>query len=96
LGDGEGQPTKEAELAASLAQREAELLAMRAQIEHMEQSTVDTSDSIQNIKALEEDLSRSRGALVQREQTERVVNKSLKEALGLLRPQQMHLEEAEQ
>jgi chromosome segregation ATPase len=96
LGDGDGQPTKEAELIASLAQREAELQALQAQLEHMQRSTDDPSESIQKIKTLEEDLSRCRGELIQREQAERVLNKSLKEALGLLKPLQMHLEEAEQ
>jgi chromosome segregation ATPase len=96
LGDGSVLPTKEAELSASLEQREAELQAMRAQLERMQRSTDDTSDSTLKVRALEEDLSRSRSELVQREQAERVLNKSLKEALGLLKPLQMHLEEAEQ
>ncbi|KAL3920170.1 MAG: hypothetical protein SGILL_003397 [Bacillariaceae sp.] len=101
LDGGDSAPdAKEAELSATLAQREAELQAMREQLERVQRSVQDDSSnattSFQRIKSLEEDLTRSKGELAQREQAERVLNKSLKEALGLLKPLQMHLEEAEQ
>ncbi|KAL3942766.1 MAG: hypothetical protein SGARI_000158, partial [Bacillariaceae sp.] len=101
LGDGDNlQDSREAELSDTLAQREAELQAMREQLERMQRSMQDDSShattSFQKIKSLEEDVMRSRGELAQRKQGEHVLNKSLKEALGLLKPLQMHLEEAEQ
>jgi chromosome segregation ATPase len=101
LGDGDNaQGSREAELGATLAQREAELQAMREQLERMQRSMQDDSShattSFQKIKSLEDDLTRARGELAQREQAERLLNRSLKEALGLLKPLQMHLEEAEQ
>lgn len=42
-----------------------------------------------------QELLKTRNELAQKEQAERVLNKSLKEALGLLKPLQMHLEDAE-
>ncbi|KAG7352466.1 hypothetical protein IV203_008514 [Nitzschia inconspicua] len=96
LGDGDEEVSKESELAAILAQREAELQSLREQLERMQRASQDPEESIQRVKALEEELSRSRNEIAQREHAERVLNKSLKEALGLLKPLQMHLEEAEQ
>jgi chromosome segregation ATPase len=85
-------------LAAKLAQREAELQTLREQMMQMQKSMQDPSSSnnaVQNVRTLEEELTKARGQLAQREQAERVLNKSLKDALGLLKPLQMHLEEAE-
>ena len=44
---------------------------------------------------LQKELTQTRSELAQKEQAEQILNKSLKDALGLLRPLQMHLEEAE-
>eukprot|EP00536_Pseudo-nitzschia_multiseries_P001494 jgi/Psemu1/234671/estExt_Genewise1.C_190091 len=51
--------------------------------------------SAKRISSLEEELASARGDLVQREHANKVLNQSLKESLGLLKPLQMHLEEAE-
>jgi chromosome segregation ATPase len=98
LGIDDASQSKEAALAATLAQREAELRSMREQLERMQQTMEDPSSpnsSFQKAQELEEALTKARGQLAQREHAERVLNKSLKEALGLLKPLQMHLEEAE-
>lgn len=98
LGVDEDQ-SKENALAGALAQREAELRSMREQLEKMQQTMEDPSSpnsSFQKAQNLEEELRKTRGLLAQREQAERVLNNSLKEALGLLKPLQVHLEEAEQ
>ncbi|CAJ1946100.1 unnamed protein product [Cylindrotheca closterium] len=44
---------------------------------------------------LSQELLATRNELAQKEHAERILNKSLKEALGLLKPLQMHLEDAE-
>jgi chromosome segregation ATPase len=85
-------------LAATLAQRDEELRIMRLEMERMRiaiQNPSSQDSSTQKNSSLEEELNFMRRDLAQREQVNIVLNKSLKEALGLLKPLQMHLEEAE-
>eukprot|EP00531_Pseudo-nitzschia_arenysensis_P001103 CAMPEP_0116156582 /NCGR_PEP_ID=MMETSP0329-20121206/22907_1 /TAXON_ID=697910 /ORGANISM="Pseudo-nitzschia arenysensis, Strain B593" /LENGTH=903 /DNA_ID=CAMNT_0003653671 /DNA_START=295 /DNA_END=3006 /DNA_ORIENTATION=+ len=82
-------------LAASLAHKEEEIRILRLELERM-RITMDNQDaSSQKNSVLEEELDFMRRDVAQREHVNRVLNKSLKEALGLLKPLQMHLEEAE-
>ena len=85
-------------LAATLAKRDEELRIMKIELERMRimmqnQSIQDAST--EKSSSLEEELDFMRRDVAQREHVNRVLNKSLKEALGLLKPLQMHLEEAE-
>jgi len=85
-------------LAATLDQRDEELRFMRLEMERMRleiQNPSGQDGSTQKNSSSEEELDFMRRDLAQREQVNRVLNKSLKEALGLLKPLQMHLEEAE-
>jgi len=85
-------------LAVTLAQRDEELRILRLEMERMRMTIENPSShngSSQNNSSLEEELDHMRKDVAQREHVNRVLNKSLKEALGLLKPLQMHLEEAE-
>jgi len=82
-------------LAAVLAQRDQELRALQLELERMRSTASSQDGSAQKNAAMEEELNHMRKDVVEREQVNRVLNKSLKEALGLLKPLQMHLEEAE-
>merc|ERR1712176_1126407 len=61
----------------------------------LKSSNSSNSPNRTRLQQLEQELQRSRGELSQKEQSEKVLNKSLKDALGLLKPLQQHLEEAE-
>lgn len=101
LGTNDEQKDREQEsgtLAATLAQKDEELRIMRLELERMRITVENPSnqdESTQKNSALEEELDYMRRDVAQREHVNRVLNKSLKEALGLLKPLQMHLEEAE-
>jgi chromosome segregation ATPase len=82
-------------LAAALAQKEEELRVLQLELERMRSTASSQDGSAQKNAAMEEELNLVRKDVVEREQVNRVLNKSLKEALGLLKPLQMHLEEAE-
>ena len=85
-------------LAATLAERNKEVQSLRLELGRMQKTIDDPSgpnSSFQKISSLEEELANVRGEVSQREQVNNVLNKSLKEALGLLKPLQMHLEDAE-
>jgi chromosome segregation ATPase len=85
-------------LVDKLAQRDSEISNLRQQLRRLQQDMEDPASpnsSFQKAKSLEEELARTRDELARREQAERALSKSLKEALGLLKPLQMHLEEAE-
>mmetsp|Transcript_43407 Transcript_43407/g.50036 ORF Transcript_43407/g.50036 Transcript_43407/m.50036 type:complete len:940 (+) Transcript_43407:148-2967(+) len=85
-------------LAATLAERDMELQSLRLELGRMQKTIEHPSgpnSSFQKISSMEEELTNVRGEIVQREQVNNVLNKSLKEALGLLKPLQMHLEDAE-
>ena len=90
-----------------LAQRDEIVMSLRKELERAKNSvhTHDTRDleaeleqlrkSQQRVQELDAQLLKMRSDLAQKEQSERILNKSLKEALGLLKPLQMHLEDAE-
>jgi chromosome segregation ATPase len=85
-------------LANKLAQRELEIVSLRQQFRRLQQDMEDPASpnsSFHKAKTLEEELDRARSEMAKHEHTERALSKSLKEALGLLKPLQMHLEEAE-
>jgi len=83
-------------LATTLAQKDDEIRMLRLDIERMKKMNQNPSDQFSPVqKNLREDLEHARRDVAQREQVNKVLNKSLKEALGLLKPLQMHLEEAE-
>mmetsp|Transcript_23139 Transcript_23139/g.54715 ORF Transcript_23139/g.54715 Transcript_23139/m.54715 type:complete len:942 (-) Transcript_23139:1338-4163(-) len=85
-------------LSTALAQKDEELRIMRLEIERMRLVIDNPSSqdgSTQKNSSLKEELDHMRSDVAQKEQVNRVLNKSLKEALGLLKPLQMHLEEAE-
>jgi len=69
-----------------LAQRDAQVKQLQAALQ---------GGSTSSPAALNQELLETRNELAQKEHAERVLNKSLKEALGLLKPLQMHLEDAE-
>ncbi|KAL3926528.1 MAG: hypothetical protein SGBAC_013441 [Bacillariaceae sp.] len=69
-----------------LAQRDAQVKQLQAALQ--DNSTSTPADLSQELMA-------TRKELAQKEHAERILNKSLKEALGLLRPLQIHLEDAE-
>ena len=93
-----------------LAKRDLDVADLREQLEKARASSSPKSEleykqmedelaklraSNKRMQELDDQLARARNDLAQKEQTERILNKSLKEALGLLRPLQMHLEDAE-
>ena len=61
----------------------------------MEQELEELRKSQQRMQELDAQLLHTRNDLAQKGQAERMLNKSLKDALGLLKPLQMHLEDAE-
>lgn len=81
-------------VAELVAKRDAEIRSLREQVERLQNDPA-MNGSGAHAEQLEEELRKTRGELAQREQAERVLNRSLKEALGLLKPLQSHLEEAE-
>jgi hypothetical protein len=76
-----------------LAQRDKEIASLREQLEVARSSVTPSSNN--QLRRMDEELGQMRTELAQKEQTERILNKSLKEALSLLKPLQMHLEDAE-
>ena len=99
--DGEEEKSDKANgtLLATLAERDEEVRSLRLELERMRVSMQNESSqhsSMGNNQGLQEELEFMRRDVAQREHVNRVLNKSLKEALGLLKPLQMHLEEAEQ
>lgn len=93
----------EATLEEQLEQCVHELLQKEKHIESLQKELEERSsrqtqpDAAQErrIHELHNELSKVRSELAQKEQAERILNKSLKDALGLLKPLQMHLEDAE-
>lgn len=86
-------------LVATLAERDEEVRMLRLELERMRvnmQNQPSQNTPNGNNTGLQEELEFMRRDVAQREHVNRVLNKSLKEALGLLKPLQMHLEEAEQ
>ncbi len=82
-------------LGASLAHKDEEIRILRLELERMRITMDNQETSSQKNSVLEEELDFMRRDVAQREHVNRVLNKSLKEALGLLKPLQTHLEEAE-
>ena len=90
-------------LSIKLAQRDEELRILRTEVERLRTQIANKSSPGQNASSaqqknnllLENELVSARRDIAEREQVNKVLNKSLKEALGLLKPLQMHLEEAE-
>lgn len=86
--------------AAVLVERDKELKCLQLELEQIHkqlenQTKSSSNESDQKISSLIKELAGVRGEMIQQEQTNNILNKSLKEALGLLKPLQMHLEEAE-
>jgi len=79
-----------------IAKRDAEIRNLQEQVVHLQNSPQTSNKTNAEVEELEKQISKLRGDLSQKEHAERVLNKSLKEALGLLKPLQTHLEEAEQ
>ena len=81
-----------------LAHKDEEIRILRLELERMRITAENQSSmnaSAEKTSAMEEELDYMRRDVAQREHVNRVLNKSLKEALGLLKPLQTHLEEAE-
>eukprot|EP00934_Nitzschia_sp_Nitz4_P004763 Nitzschia sp. Nitz4//scaffold476_size6971//665//3403//NITZ4_009164-RA/size6971-processed-gene-0.5-mRNA-1//1//CDS//3329552718//4753//frame0 len=99
------------ELQGKLNEAETQMISPTAspqdQLEHAQRQLKDKEAQVEQlqlalksggqdkIQELDRELETTRQELAAKEQTEVVLNKSLKDALGLLKPLQMHLEEAE-
>mmetsp|Transcript_5068 Transcript_5068/g.12436 ORF Transcript_5068/g.12436 Transcript_5068/m.12436 type:complete len:928 (-) Transcript_5068:180-2963(-) len=101
-GSDNGQNNEEEEvrtqLVETIAEKDEEIRRLRLDMEEMRKATQNQfgqNISYRRISSLEEELAAVRGDVAQREQANKLLNKSLKEALGLLKPLQLHLEEAE-
>jgi chromosome segregation ATPase len=79
-----------------LSQKEKQVQTMRHELEQRRtnHTQLDSSQE-QRIHDSDHQLSKTLNDLAQKDHAERILNKSLKEALGLLKPLQMHLEDAE-
>jgi chromosome segregation ATPase len=90
---------------------EDQLLQLQSQLQQREQQVQSLQQALQNNSnnggqdntkhrqaqlQLDQQLNAAKAELAHKEQAEKRLNKSLKDALGLLKPLQMHLEEAEQ
>jgi hypothetical protein len=78
---------------------QTELTAAKAHAKEVESSGANDQLVRQaelRVRELENELSEKAKALAAKRDTERILNKSLKDALSLIKPLQMHLEEAEQ
>jgi chromosome segregation ATPase len=84
-------PTPSSEDQITLLQRQ--LQDREAQVEQLQQALRRNGHG--RIQELDQQLEQAMKDLAAKEQSEHVLNKTLKEAVGLLRPLQMHLEEAE-
>lgn len=76
-----------------LAQRDAQLREMHLALERANSGLMPGGQK--QVDDLNQQLIKTRNELAQKEQAESILNRSLKEALGLLKPLQIHLEEAE-
>jgi len=105
LGAAENEPSdgeigSRAQLTDTIAQQDEEIRRLRLEMERMQKTAPnhppgENMPSQKMISSLEEELAFARNDLGQQEQANKVLNKSLKEALGLLKPLQTHLEAAE-
>jgi chromosome segregation ATPase len=90
---------KRDEIVATLRQElEAKVKSSSSDFGGMEQELEELEElrkSQQRMQELDAQLLQSRNDLAQKGQAERILNKSLKEALALLKPLHMHLEDAE-
>jgi chromosome segregation ATPase len=95
------------QLQQTLTQKEEQLALLRRELLEKAQADNNQSQSNNNTQQQQQQqqqhfhqvtrqLQKATHDLAQKEQTERILNKSLKDALGLLKPLQMHLEDAEQ
>ena len=82
-------------LKGELAKKDVELRAMSNQLLQVKSDAGDHG-SDKRMFDLDAKLASASRQLAQKKEVEKALNKSLKEALGLLKPLQMHLEEAEQ
>jgi chromosome segregation ATPase len=88
-----GEITQEDKLARyeqELARRNAEIKQLQLALQRSDGASASGSPSDVN-----QELIKTRNELAQKEQSELILNKSLKEALGLLKPLHIHLEDAE-
>lgn len=83
------QPTPE----DNIALLERQLSDREAQVQQLQQAL--ERNGQEKTQQLDKELGQARKELAAKEQSERILNKSLKDALGLLKPLQTHLEEAE-
>ena len=92
-GGAETQEEQLERIQMELQQEKERVATLMKQLESA--NVVANSPNRKRMQQLENELQHSRSELSQKEQSEKVLNKSLQEALGLLRPLQQHLEEAE-
>lgn len=80
-----------------LARYEQELTRRNAEIKQLQLALqrTDGASASGSASDVTQELIKTRNELAQKEQAERILNKSLKEALGLLKPLHIHLEDAE-
>jgi hypothetical protein len=89
-------PSIVTKLEEQLSTLKAQLQDKTAELENLrEEAQRPSPELMKRIYELEERLAKSQSELKQRLQSEKVLNKSLKDALGLLKPLKNHLEEAE-
>ena len=95
LTDGEAMTLEEqlARYQEDLAQRDAQLREMQFALDRATSGSMTASQK--ELDDLSKQLMQTQNELAQKEQAESILNRSLKDALGLLKPLQMHLEEAE-
>mmetsp|Transcript_16084 Transcript_16084/g.44494 ORF Transcript_16084/g.44494 Transcript_16084/m.44494 type:complete len:924 (-) Transcript_16084:3430-6201(-) len=97
-GQNNGEEEVRTQLIETIAEKDEEIRRLRLDMEEMRKATQNQfgqNISYKRISSLEEELAAVRGDVAQREQANKLLNKSLKDALGLLKPLQLHLEEAE-
>jgi len=79
-----------------LKRKDEEILALRDELNRQPHSHgLEPVEHEKKSDALEADLEQTRQELIEKTEVERILNKSLKEALSLLKPLQMHLETSE-
>ncbi|VEU43274.1 unnamed protein product [Pseudo-nitzschia multistriata] len=89
--------TRTTQLTETISLQDEEIRRLRSELDRARPLSSPSSHagSSRAASSLERELEAARGDLAQKEHANTVLNKSLKEALGLLKPLQMHLEAAE-
>jgi chromosome segregation ATPase len=83
------------QLRADIERLQREILEKDEEIAEIRRELLNNATDKERLKELEHELEEKSKSLATKRENERILNKSLKDALSLIKPLQMHLEEAE-